>query len=256
MARGEGTGQGECMVRRLMTGWLAMAALLLLLVPAFFLSPSFSAEGWLLRLWWLLSLSASKYGLVWTALGFFLLLGGSVKRLPAVLLPMLVVIGLGAWINEHLVKPAVAQPRPNILFLASAEAGPVLTEGAEAFYAMPDKASRSRRLERAWAETSFPVPVLLRDHWTEETGFSFPSGHAFAAAALMAWLSLWVLCERRRHGLLPLLWGWMLAVCYSRVLLGVHRPVDILVGAAEGMLLVLLAYLVLVRRSGSGKTIP
>ncbi len=243
--RTTGIGPG-CSARQWGVWLLAMAALLLLLVPAFLLSPSIPG-GWQLGLWWGLSLSASKYGLIWTALGFALLPGLPPRRLPGVLLPMLVIIGLGAWTNEHLVKPAVAQPRPNILFLASAEAGPVLTEGAEAFYALPDKASRSRRLDKGWDEAGLALPDLLRDHWTEETGFSFPSGHAFAAAALAGWLSLWILCEGKRYGVLFLLWGWMLAVCYSRIQLGVHRPEDILAGAAEGMLLVLLARLALAR---------
>ncbi len=230
--------------------WLAVMLLVLgLLLPAFLLSPSIPGSDGLLRLWWGLSLSASKYGLVWTALVFFLMLGMSVWQLLRVLLPVLLMIGAGAWINEHLVKPAVAQPRPDIVFLASAAAGPVLPEGVGAFYDLPDKASRSRRLEQAWGTAALPLPVLLREHWAEETGYSFPSGHAFAATALAAWLSLWVICRGQRRWLLPLFWGWMLAVCYSRIELGVHRPVDIVAGALEGLTLVMLVSLALDRLS-------
>ena len=53
-----------------------------------------------------------------------------------------------------------------------------------------------------------------------------------------------ILCTGKRRWLLPILWGWVVAVCYSRVMLGVHRPEDILAGAVEGGLLVLLAVLV------------
>jgi phosphatidylglycerophosphatase B len=222
-----------------------MMLVLALLMPAFLLSPVVSESGGLLKLWWGLSLSASKYGLIWTALGFSLLLGLSGRQLFRLLLPLLLIIGLGAWVNEHLIKPAVAQPRPNIMFLASAAAGPAIPEGAAAFYRLPDKSSRSQRLEEIWSQTSLPLPALLRDHWTEETGFSFPSGHAFAAAALAAWLSLWILCAGHRPWLLVLIWGWMLGVCYSRIQLGVHRPEDILAGAMEGFLLVILSRLLL-----------
>ncbi len=226
--------------------WLAaMLLVLALLLPAFLLSPGIPGSDGLLRLWWGLSLSASKYGLFWVALGFSLMLGASVRQLLRVLLPVLLMIGAGAWINEHLVKPSVAQPRPDIMFLASAAAGPVLPEGASAFYDLPDKASRSQRLEQVWGTAALQLPVLLQEHWTEETGYSFPSGHAFAATALAAWLSLWVICRGRRRWLLPLFWGWMLAVCYSRIELGVHRPVDIGAGALEGLVLVVLLSLVL-----------
>ena len=229
-----------------------MLLVLALLLPAFLLSPKIPGDDGLLRLWWGLSLSASKYGLVWTALVFFLMLGMPVRSLARVLLPVLLMIGAGAWVNEHLLKPAVAQPRPNIVFLTSAAAGPVLPEGAGAFYDLPDKASRSRRLAQALGTAPLPLPVLLREHWTEETGYSFPSGHAFAATALAAWLSLWVICGGRRSWLLPVFWGWMLAVCYSRIELGVHRPVDIAAGAVEGLTLVMLVSLGLDRLGWSG----
>ena len=240
MTRARAYKDGDC-TSRYRRRWLAIAAMALaLLMPAFLLSPVFSGSDEFLKLWWGLSLSASKYGLIWTALGFSLLLETSGRQLFRLLLPLLLIIGLGAWINEHLIKPAVAQPRPNIMFLASAAAGPAIPEGAAAFYRLPDKASRSQRLEEIWSQDSLQLPVLLRDHWTEETGFSFPSGHAFAATALAAWLSLWILCAGRRLWLLVLVWGWMLGVCYSRIQLGVHRPEDILVGALEGLLLVML----------------
>ncbi|BAO43217.1 phosphatase PAP2 family protein [Thiolapillus brandeum] len=220
--------------------WLmAMLLILALLLPAFMWSPGVPEDDGLLRLWWGLSLSASKYGLAGVALGFSLMLGLPVRRLFLLLLPILLIIGLGAWSNEHLIKPAVAQPRPDIEFLASDVAGPVLPEGSGVFYELPDKASRSQRLEAAWKKSPLSLPPLLRAHWTEETGFSFPSGHAFAATALAAWLSLWIMCGGSRLWLLAPVWGWMLAVCYSRIALGVHRPEDILAGALEGLLLVM-----------------
>ncbi|WP_456372899.1 phosphatase PAP2 family protein [Thiolapillus sp.] len=231
----------ECTVRG-RRQWLgAMLLVLTLLLPAFLLSPAIPRDDWPLVLWWSLSLSASKYGLVWAALLFSLLFTQSAGKLLRLLLPLLLIAGSGAWVNEHLIKPAVAQPRPNIQFMASAAAGFAIPEGVDAFYALPDKASRSQRLKAVWQDGSLSMPKLLRDHWTEETGFSFPSGHAFAATVLVAWLSLWVVCARRRLWLLPLLWGWMLAVCYSRIELGVHRPEDILAGAVEGLLLVMLS---------------
>lgn len=198
-------------------------------------------DGLLLRLWWGISLSASKYGLVWMGLLFVLLIAPGWKQSLVLLLPVLLLIGAAAWLNEHQLKPALAVPRPSIEFLASEQSGAILPQGAENFYALPDKASRSAYLKsRLGAESSLRMPPLLRDHWIEETGFSFPSGHAFAATALSGWFIFVLLCMRKRLWLLPVFWGWAVLVCYSRVVLGVHRPEDILAGSIEAVVVLLL----------------
>jgi undecaprenyl-diphosphatase len=58
--------------------------------------------------------------------------------------------------------------------------------------------------------------------------FSFPSGHT-SAAFMMATLS----CEFWPSFAL-LLYGWSMCVGFSRVLLGVHFPSDVVIGAAMG----------------------
>ncbi|WP_457665039.1 phosphatase PAP2 family protein [Thiolapillus sp.] len=147
--------------------------------------------------------------------------------------------------NEHVLKPAVAEPRPSIEYLADTANGALLVQGAQAFYRLPDKTARSAYLEkRLEASPGLKMPELLREHWIEETGYSFPSGHAFAATALAGWFMFMILCAGSRRWLLALFWGWVVAVCYSRVILGVHRPVDVLAGSVEGALLAALAVLV------------
>lgn len=59
--------------------------------------------------------------------------------------------------------------------------------------------------------------------------FSFPSGHT-SAAFMVATLIGYFLPE-----LLPLLYGWAALVGFSRVVLGVHFPSDILMGLALGI---------------------
>ena len=222
--------------------WLAMIVLLLLaLLPSHWINPTILDDDWVLRLWWGISFSASTYGLVWVGLLFSLLIAPNWKQALILLLPVLLLIAAGAWLNEHQLKPVVAQPRPNIEFLASHEAGPVLSEGVVAFYGLPDKASRSAYLKSKLDQQHFiQLPPLLKEHWIAESGFSFPSGHAFAAASLSAWFMFLVFCAGKRFWLLPLYWGWALAVSYSRVLLGVHRPGDVMAGVVEGALLALL----------------
>ncbi len=234
-------GDWQCRRRFAKVAGLLLAGLVLLL-PVFWMTPQVSQQGALLTLWLGLSFSASKYGLIWTALLFGLLLRLGWARLPTLLLPALLLIGVGAWLNEHVLKPELARPRPDVVYLASAASGPVLADGAAAFYALGDKSVRGGYLRQRLEQVQIPGDSRLRDHWIAETGFSFPSGHAFAAAALCGWFSLWAFCVGRANGVLPLLWIWMLGVAYSRVQLGVHWPQDVFAGALEGMILIVLCY--------------
>lgn len=58
---------------------------------------------------------------------------------------------------------------------------------------------------------------------------AFPSGHAIASALLAG-----VLVQGRRWGWQAGLMGLVLLVCWSRIAIGVHWPLDVLVGAALG----------------------
>jgi undecaprenyl-diphosphatase len=67
--------------------------------------------------------------------------------------------------------------------------------------------------------------------------FSMPSGHATTAWAIAVSVAALV------PALLPLAFAWALAVSFSRVVLGVHYPFDVAVGATLGTIsaLVVLA---------------
>ena len=67
--------------------------------------------------------------------------------------------------------------------------------------------------------------------------FSMPSGHATTAWAIA--VSVAVLAP----ALLPLAFAWALAVSFSRVVLGVHYPFDVAVGATLGTLSALVLLL-------------
>jgi len=162
---------------------------------------------------------------------------------------LLVVLGGGAYLNEHVVKPIFRVPRPDIVELAHTPAdAPALRMSAEAFYNMPDKAARSAYLTdvlTADALNTAKLDPLVRRHWIAETGYSFPSGHAFASWTIATFFLAMAMMyfTGRRMWAFYLLLPWAVLVCYSRTILRVHTPTDVCAGAAAGILVGLAAFL-------------
>jgi len=84
------------------------------------------------------------------------------------------------------------------------------------------------------------IPKFLRKHWQKETGFAFPSGHTMFAAS-WALLGVGLLWPRRRTVTIVVLLAWATGVMGSRLLLGMHWPVDLIVATLISWLLVTLA---------------
>jgi membrane-associated phospholipid phosphatase len=75
---------------------------------------------------------------------------------------------------------------------------------------------------------------------------SFPSGHSSTAFAMAGCLVIWMRAEWQRWGM-PLLLGIAALVAISRSVVGVHWPLDILMGAAIGWHSAMVATLFTVR---------
>lgn len=164
----------------------------------------------------------------------------------AITVIMLIFLAGNSQINEHIIKPAFAVPRPNMIALTDDGAlGPSYPE-AETFYVVGDKRDRREVLgEYLPAVTDPALSALVRAHWIHETGYSFPSGHATAATTLatltaalgILWLSGW-----RRGVAVAMLPIWAVAVVYSRTLLDVHTASDVIAGTLIGFLWGLLGF--------------
>jgi len=92
-------------------------------------------------------------------------------------------------------------------------------------------------LEKAWTARPRPDEYL---HLVTIRSDSFPSGHA--GNATLVWLALALLIPRGRLRT-PLLWAAALlavAVGFSRPMLGVHWPSDVVAGWAFGLLWIML----------------
>jgi phosphatidylglycerophosphatase B len=176
-------------------------------------------------------------------------ISGARRMLEAALIVIVVAIfaGGGATLNEHGVKEALKIPRPNIVYLAGADGAGPLGMSPEEFYGKGDREARSELLRKALETAPPPVELrpAIRDHWIEETGYSFPSGHAFAAMFFATFFLAtgvsYVSTPRRQ--LFYLLLPWALAVCYSRLILRVHTLADVIVGSLEGLVLGFVAFL-------------
>ena len=161
---------------------------------------------------------------------------------------LLVALGLVSILNEHVIKPGFHIFRPNILQLASnPSTQPALKISAAAFYQLPDKDARSDYLSGILNAADYNGPELqplLKHHWIEETGYSFPSGHTTAAMALASFFLALGLTRFQGRQLIPYLTLplWALLVAWSRTVLQVHTPMDVLAGAVQGLVVGLLAW--------------
>lgn len=179
----------------------------------------------------------------------------------AIVLALATFLGVGAYLNEHLVKPIFAVPRPNIIELAETTHA-ALKMSAEEFYAtMSTKAERSAYLTSVLtAEFELPMDDYVRRHWIHESGYSFPSGHSFSAMLVATgFLALGLsYLSRARLWVFYVLVAWALAVCYSRPILRVHSPTDVCVGGLEGIVFGVLAFLLIrgILKCTSPETVP
>lgn len=186
----------------------------------------------------LVAVILGRAGLTWKQRG---------GELLVIVLALATLFGGAAYLNEFVVKPYFAIPRPNILELAepSAETS-VLKKSPAEFYAMPSKVVRSEYLKTVLTpESAPPLNEHVRAHWIHESGYSFPSGHSFSAMLVATvFLALGLSnFSGARLWIFYLPVAWAVAVCFSRPILRVHSPTDICVGGLEGILLGIVAFL-------------
>lgn len=131
-------------------------------------------------------------------------------------------------------KATFKEPRPFTVYLAEQTNSQV-----ESFY-QHDRDQRAVIAKDFYSKTS-DTPAWLINHYENETGYAFPSGHTiFAATWLMLAVGFTQLVGNRSWKaklLVGAMAVWSLLMLISRVRLGMHYPIDLFVSTISAWLI-------------------
>lgn len=139
--------------------------------------------------------------------------------------------------SQWYLKDCFKKPRPYQLFFI--EKG-LISNNGEQFFSMPrnQKSEYLQGLVKKNNESLSNVSLPVLNAWIYESGFSFPSGHAqtsFYYAVIFGFVFLNILPREKKYiTFIPFIWAVLVSL--SRIILGLHYPVDIAAGAFAGML--------------------
>lgn len=216
--------------------------MLVWIVPSAF-TACYKDSNWCTAAYWATE-SAGKIGtpiILLVTCFFYAFRVESNRKKLLVFFSSLLVIGITlsgiAYLNEHVTKKIMSVARPSHLYIATHHQ-PSLS--LDSVYMLNEAGRRKIFHQTIAADTityrNFDQRVL--DHWVEEAGYSFPSGHSFNAFLLATILAYSMHHSRNRVArmfyILPLCWAVLVAV--SRVAIGAHSSLDVSFGAMLGSL--------------------
>jgi phosphatidylglycerophosphatase B len=200
--------------------------------------------------WYYLSQSGGSHFSPYIVIALCLLFasrGGSRKKrfvgCAASLVLMGVLLSAVASFNEFVTKPLLSAQRPSILFLARHG----VVDLQHYYFDLQTKQERRAYMAQALTQPAAQnailqnekIDPLVLNHWAEESGYSFPSGHSLNAFLLGTLAALFFLFYFDARGRLlfiaPLVWAVLVGA--SRTAIGVHNPVDIFAGSLVGAVL-------------------
>ncbi|WP_434340994.1 phosphatase PAP2 family protein [Motilimonas cestriensis] len=173
------------------------------------------------------------------------------KMTAAVALSLLFSVGF-----NYQLKSYFAEARPNITFLASQVGSPI---DLDSFYnqnASQRSALVAQALEqyqhpnnRSQLSTQPPILIspMIQQHWINEVGYSFPSGHTIFAATFTLTAGYYLLLSGAL-GLNLILLCWGAAMGLSRMLLGMHWSQDVVVSTCLAAVISAVSISVIARK--------
>ncbi|MEZ9597101.1 phosphatase PAP2 family protein [Shewanella sp. 10N.261.52.F9] len=218
---------------------IILAWALLLIIPATIyltassLFPSIALNTWLSEtLYWLTSTGTAPYGII-TGLLILTACYRSMSKAHFIKLVLAVSISMAATLSlNQFLKPYFAEPRPNAALLEQE-----YLLNTQDFY-QHDKAEKRQIITVAINQLDIARPDLqlsssIKRHWQHEVGYAFPSGHTLFAVTLALVVGYYLLLSGNL--VMPLLLlSWAIAMGFSRMLLGMHWPQDVLASTAIG----------------------
>ncbi|HEC8322664.1 TPA: phosphatase PAP2 family protein [Providencia rettgeri] len=219
-------------------------ALLLIIPPTLMMitgwhwSPEnqFHSIKWLL---WLTNTAGAPYSIL-TSLLFLgavaLVFRSKKKQCLKILLILISVVLLQQGLKSAL-KSTFKEPRPYVEWLASEYQIPTSD-----FYEL--KRSIRAKLIKDTVKQDENVPKWQRKHWQAETGYSFPSGHMLFAAGWALFL-IALFWQQRLYALSIGLAIWAEGIAFSRMLLGMHWPIDIITSVVISACFTVFGYYIL-----------
>jgi phosphatidylglycerophosphatase B len=152
---------------------------------------------------------------------------------------LIAIISLFAISNEYLTKPYFRFQRPSHVYVLQKLH---LEAKIDSLYQLPkeQRALWFRQKIQEEAKKFAEINPMVLEHWLNEAGFSFPSGHTFNAFLLACIFAFGIknnskIKQWQAFYFLPFLWA--ISVGISRVSLGVHTLQDVCTGALLGIII-------------------
>ncbi len=161
------------------------------------------------------------------------------------------ILQAGTQVIKTGLKQLYKEPRPYMSYVVELANGELddLTD----FY--QNKRKHRGEIIAHLTESDAHTPSYLKNHWKHETGYSFPSGHTIFAAC---WVFIFLgFLTREKHpwtlavGSILTLWAVLMLI--SRLRLGMHFPIDLLVSTVFAYLANLLFFYALDRNDAHKK---
>ncbi|PPI88823.1 phosphatidylglycerophosphatase B [Candidatus Pantoea edessiphila] len=138
---------------------------------------------------------------------------------------------------KNFIKETIKEPRPYIIWLENN-----YSLDRYKFYQLK-KTERSIIVNNL-TNNNKNLPIWLKKHWINETGFSLPSGHTIFATS-WALLVIYLLWPYRCYKTILIVFIWACLIATSRLLFGMHWIQDLIIANVLAWILINLTILLI-----------
>jgi phosphatidylglycerophosphatase B len=218
-----------------------------MLIVVWLFYPEFTAceiDSWWCTFMFYTTQSAGMYGtlalVILASVGFSL----TVKRARAKVttfircsLALIILLAAFASLNENVIKPFAAMTRPSHAYIIKNTKSNVKIDSVYSLVVTQRRLFFKDIVDRDTIHFK-TIDSRVLQHWIDEAGYSFPSGHTFNAFLLATILAFGIFQVNGRvvtaWCYLPMVWAALVGI--SRVAVGAHSALDVTAGAAVGLL--------------------